>query len=159
MTGSSESSPPSPMISGGVLTNETLTFFFLFGFGVYVSRGLVAALLTSEASGHLCAADVSIRGAGSCRVPSPGILSFSVDGLRKSTTSSLRLNFLSEDSFFRNSFPHLEEPRRLMLSLLQLVWLPKRFVNWKLRGRRDKVGEYGRVVRPDPVVFRVDRPW
>jgi hypothetical protein len=123
MTGSSESSPPSPMISGGVLTNETLTFFFLFGFGVYVSRGLVTALLTSEASGHLCAADVSIRGAGSCRVPSPGILSFSVDGLRKSTTSSFRLNFLSDDSFFRNSFPHLEEPRRLMLSLLQLVWL------------------------------------
>jgi len=84
--GSSASSPPSPMISGAVLTNPTVNPFRLFGFvkGCGARGGAAASLArrTSCASGHRCATAMLILGR----------VLFSVDGLRKSTTSSFNLN-------------------------------------------------------------------
>lgn len=116
ITGTSDSSPPSPIISGGVLTKPTVRFFLLFDLDLKPVSGPTAPF-KSAASGHLVAALVSMRGPASCRVPPPGMRSFSVDGLRKSTTSSLSLNCLSEGSFLCSSLPHFDFGLKL-ISLL-----------------------------------------
>lgn len=115
MTGICTSSPPSPIISGAVFAKATLKFFFFFAFPLLlccsepygnVVPSAAAALLTCWASGHLEVMATSILGADDhCRVPSAEYLS--VEGLRKSTTSSLSLKFplfLSLDI----SLPHFD---------------------------------------------------
>lgn len=115
--GASASSPPSPMISGGVCTNRTTKSFLLLGLPLEVNGNgggrpfcAVTALLNCVASGHLCAAAMSSFGFVDGRVPAPEY--FSVDGFRKSTTSLFKITLLFESpgpfSSFLKTFPHLD---------------------------------------------------
>lgn len=111
--GSGASSPPSPITSGAVLANPTLNPSLLLGLRYPLHAGVggdaaaglsvkVAARRTSCAPGHRCAIAISIFG-----------LLFSVEGFRKSTTSSFNLNELTllgpggGCSFSLNTLPHL----------------------------------------------------
>lgn len=147
MDGVSASSPPSPMISGGALAKPTVRFFFNLGRPLALApTGSMfppsAALLTSAASGHLWAIATSILGAGNCRVPAPEY--FSVDGLRKSTTSSLNppaLLLISGEIVpsLAKTFPHL----LLNLLLLAAAVPSTDMMRWgvsKCGGRRKRVG-------------------
>ena len=89
--GSKDSSPPSPMISGGVCTNPTVSPFRLFGRPLartFVWELAAPAARTSCALGQRRAIEMLSLGLG-----------FSVDGLRKSTTfsSSLKVSCRSDE--------------------------------------------------------------
>jgi hypothetical protein len=122
--GSSVSSPPSPIISGIVLTKPTTNpgrrvgFVKPFGFDgrAAPSNGVDAlAVRTSCALGQRCATAISMVGASGGRV----LAALSVDGLRKAVTSSSSLKelvcfgFCSCSSFSLNTRFHLLLKRAL----------------------------------------------
>jgi hypothetical protein len=128
---SSDSSPPIPIISGAVLTNDTESPFARFGFAFSLplnelcrpavanpALGLLAEFSKSFAEGHRCAAAISMRGLG---VWCAWV--FCTDGLRKSSTSAWTCSFWA--SFARaSSGVSLALPRtqRDLLRNLFLMW-------------------------------------
>lgn len=119
------------MTSGGVLTKSTLRFNFRRGLFFFTMDDGVVRPLASVWLAHFCAATMSILGA----LGDTG-LALLVDGLRKSTTSSLSLKFFTASSRSTGSAavsweaePAFFDPKRQrsLLSRRETPWglLPK----------------------------------